>query len=192
MLAIGIQNIMAFRNLIVVALNLSCFFAVGCSARDVQFPAGPIEISYTSVRGASPRVVDYFVIVSANDPSVTKPDSAREGIDCFVVPVSVEPIFKRKLAEILAKHDWSKLASLPPKSADEPFRRLLVKAADGTSYVEIHEKSPADEFLNDAQFKRFYAVVSDVRLLGETFGVRSRIGGVPVAENLGVPLEPHK
>ena len=183
---------MVLRSIIIIAINLSCLLLAGCTAESPQISEGTIEICYTSVRGASPRVVDYFVIVSASDPVITKPDSPREGVDCFVVPLSVEPIFKRKVAEIFAKHDWDTLTSLPPKSADEPFRRLWVKAGDKTGYVEIHEKSPGDEFLNNAHLKRFYAIVSDVRLLGETFGVRSRIHGVPAAENLNVPLEQHK
>lgn len=183
---------MIFSKQIVVACYLGCLFLAACTGRDAQIPAGPVEICYASVRGASPRLVDYFVIISASNPAVAKSDSTREGIDCFVVPLSVEPVFRMKLGEIFVKHGWSTLDSLAPKSADEPFRRLLVKTVAGTAYVEIHEKTPADEFLNDVRLKRFYAIVSDVRLLGETLGVRSRIGYVPVTENLCVPLVRHK
>jgi hypothetical protein len=75
---------MAFRTRLLALLGLSFLFVSGCSAKDAKVPAGPIEIYYTSVRGASRRVVDYFIIISAPAPSVAKSDSNREGVECFV------------------------------------------------------------------------------------------------------------
>jgi hypothetical protein len=181
---------MVFLRIIIVVLNLSCLLVVGCTVeKRMEIPSGPIAICYTSVRGASPRVVDNFVIVSASESVPVQSGSPSGGVYYFVVPNSVEPIFKRKLIEIFERYDWATLSSIPPRSADEPFRRLLVKAGSETCYVEIHENSPSDEFLNDMRLKRFYAIVSEVRLLGETFGVRSRAQAIPAAESLTVPLE---
>jgi hypothetical protein len=180
---------MAFPKVVVVLVSVACVWFAGCRHRNVDLPAGPFEVCYTSVRGGSPHVVDFFVIIGADEASSAESQPSRESIECFVVPRSVEGLFRQKLGELLTRYSWSTLRSLVPRSADEPFRRLSVKTSAGFSYVEIHEDYPADEFLNDTRLKQFYAIVSEVRLLGETFGVQTRVTGVAAAEKLGMPLE---
>jgi hypothetical protein len=184
----GAKSMKALKSLLWLVLVCMIFllFPFICSCSKNEHSSGPIinnagvlTIYYTSERGANPRIVDSYAIITGLEFDDDDFTFSNSGMPCFFIPPGGPAAeFRVKLKDILSRYEWSKIDSVNKKIGhDLPLRQLCIQSSDRLCVYDIYGDpygSLGDKERNDAIFM-YMRLVNEIRLLGESYSVHVNI-----------------